>query len=290
MVEALKNVTLIQLLGDQRRAGTGNSLFAMTQIDLAYHSNKIEGSTLTKEQVTYLFDKNEVVSDDNGSGLQPMDDFVVANNHFKAFNLMLDTLDQPLSADIIKSFHRVLFSGIRKLDDPNFTLGDWKTIPNFIQYANTELVETVSPDKVNQRLLDLLERYFEKDQSLLFTHTDFHYRFEAIHPFADGNGRVGRLILFRETLKNGLVPPIIPESFRRDYLKALAVYPEDDFVFYRVVCQSQDLYLKQIEYFFGGIPVGLEPPVKQFQKSKKAFREWLDKREQADLSPESNAN
>jgi len=124
-----------------------------------------------------------------------------------------------------------------------------------------------------------VERYSASKAELVFTHSHFHYNLESIHPFEDGNGRVGRLVLFREMLKHGLVPPIIREDWRGDYLSALKKYQENNYPLYRVVCQSQELYLKQIEYFFGGIPVGLEPPLKQYHKSEKAFSEWLDKRE-----------
>lgn len=219
-----------------------SGIYAFTQRLLAYNSNKIEGSTLTEEQTASLFD----------SGILPKtDDFYRAkdveemNGHFLMFNKMLDTLEEPLTQELIKAFHYELKSGVFEDRANGYAIGDYKKRPNMIG-----MYTTVKPDEVAGEMEKLLTWYHTQkvDLSVL---AEFHGRYESIHPFQDGNGRTGRLILFRECLRNGIIPFVIEDANRHEYVEALKAYRENDCEkLVTLFRKEQEFYCNKCSYFF----------------------------------------
>lgn len=190
-------------------------MYAYTQRLLAYNSNKIEGSTLTEEQTASLFDNGTLPKSDDYYRAKDVEEM---NGHFLMFNKMLDTLDEPFTQELIKRFHYELKSGVFEDCANGYAIGDYKKRPNMIG-----MYQTVRPGDVAQEMYSLMEWYGNQtvDISIL---AEFHVRYENIHPFQDGNGRTGRLILFRECLKNKIVPVVIEDANRNEYLEALKEY------------------------------------------------------------------
>ena len=208
----------------------------------AYNSNKIEGSTLTEEQTASLFDTGVLPASDDVYRAKDVEEM---NGHFLMFNYMLDTLDRPLSQELIKRFHYELKSGVFEDRANGYAIGDYKKRRNIIG-----IYETVYPELVPVKMSELLGWYEaqEVDLSVLAV---FHARYESIHPFQDGNGRTGRLILFRECLKHEITPFIIRDENRVGYMNALTDYRKTDNVqklleLFRI---EQQFYEEKIRYF-----------------------------------------
>jgi len=237
----MKNQILNKILTEKQNRFKGG-LYHKTQINLAYNSNRIEGSKLTEEQTRYIFETRTIGFKDQEA--VPVDDIIETSNHFVAFDQMLDSIAEPLTSELIKSFHRILKSGTNDARQPWFGLGDWKKLPNEVGG-----IETSKPEEVDEHINQLLNWYKNLSQSNLEEIADFHYRFEKIHPFQDGNGRVGRLIMFRECLKNDVMPFIIDDEHKQFYYRGLAEFgkvPE----FLLDTCRSaQDIYQKWVSYF-----------------------------------------
>lgn len=195
-----------------------SGIYAYTQRVLAYNSNKIEGSTLTQEQTASLFDHGTLPRSDDYYRAKDVEEM---NGHFLMFNKMLDTLHEPLTQKLIKAFHYELKSGVFEDRANGYAIGDYKKRPNMIG-----IYQTVRPEKVEAEMAALLKWYAEQDIDLAVL-AEFHGRYESIHPFQDGNGRTGRLILFRECLKSGIVPVVIEDFNRNEYLEALKAYREE---------------------------------------------------------------
>lgn len=223
----------------QRRDFSG--IYALTQITFGYNSNKIEGSTLTEEQTASLFDTGSLPKSDDYYRAKDIEEM---NGHFLMFNLMINTLDQELSEDLIKRFHYELKSGVFEDRANGYAIGDYKTRPNIIGANRTTL-----PKDVPTEMKNLLEWYNEQEKSLT-TLAQFHTRYETIHPFQDGNGRTGRLILFRECLNNDLIPFIIEDKNRNEYIEALKTARDNDFsALAKLFRKEQKAYKEEIDYF-----------------------------------------
>lgn len=223
----------------QRRDFSG--IYALTQITFGYNSNKIEGSVLTEEQTASLFNTGSLPKSD---GYYRAKDIEEMNGHFLMFNLMINTLDQELSEDLIKRFHYELKSGVFEDRANGYAIGDYKTRPNIVGNNRTTLPKDVSTEMKN-----LLEWYNKQEKSLT-TLAQFHTRYETIHPFQDGNGRTGRLILFRECLNNDLVPFIIEDKNRNEYIEALKIARDNDFsTLTQLFRKEQKAYKEEIDYF-----------------------------------------
>jgi len=237
----MKNQILNKILTEKQNRFKGG-LYHKTQINLAYNSNRIEGSKLTEEQTRYIFETRTIGFKDQEA--VPIDDIIETSNHFVAFDLMLDSLAEPLTPEIIKTFQRILKSGTDDARKSWFGLGDWKKLPNEVGG-----IETSQPEEVGEHINQLLNWYQNQTIISLIEIADFHYRFEKIHPFQDGNGRVGRLIMFRECLKNDVMPFIIDDDHKQFYYRGLAEFekvPE----FLLDTCRSaQDIYQKWVSYF-----------------------------------------
>lgn len=241
----MKNDELIKRFQIERKKFDRSGIYAYTQRTMAYNSNKIEGSTLNEEQTASLFDTGM---------LPPGDDYYRAkdveetNGHFLMFNKMLDTLDEPLDASLIKAFHYELKSGVFEDRANGYAIGDYKKRPNMIG-----MYETVLPQDVPAKMEELLGRYTSLPEKSLQVMAAFHAEYESIHPFQDGNGRTGRLILFRECLKEGLTPVVIEHRLRMKYLEGLRQYRDSgqtDFL-EELFCEEQEIYAGKIRYFLG---------------------------------------
>ena len=233
---------LIKRFKIEREKLDRSGVYAYTQRLLAYNSNKIEGSTLTEEQTASLFDNGTLPKSDDYYRAKDVEEM---NGHFLMFNKMLDTLDEILSQELIKQFHYELKSGVFEDRANGYAIGDYKQRPNMIG-----IYQTVRPENVEEEISILLEWYLKQDVTLAVL-AEFHARYESIHPFQDGNGRTGRLILFRECLKNGIVPTVIEDANRNEYLEALKKYREEKSLnkLISLFEKEQQFYLEKCKYF-----------------------------------------
>lgn len=219
-----------------------SGVYAYTQRLLAYNSNKIEGSTLTEEQTASLFDNGTLPKSDDYYRAKDVEEM---NGHFLMFNKMLDTLEEALSEDLIKQFHYELKSGVFEDRANGYAIGDYKQRPNMIG-----IYQTVRPENVPQEMYLLMDWYHTQDADISVL-AEFHARYESIHPFQDGNGRTGRLILFRECLKNGIVPVVVEDANRNEYLDALKEYREEKSLNKLNILfeKEQVFYMEKCRYF-----------------------------------------
>lgn len=226
----------------ERKKFDRSGVYGYTQRLLAYNSNKIEGSTLTEEQTASLFDNGTLPKSDDYYRAKDVEEM---NGHFLMFNKMLDTLEEPLTQELIKQFHYELKSGVFEDRANGYAIGDYKERPNVIG-----IYHTVRPENVAEEMRKLLEWYSNQvvDISAL---AEFHIRYESIHPFQDGNGRTGRLIVFRECLKNHIVPVVIEDANRNEYLNALKAYREDGNIelMVKLFMKEQEFYYVKSNYF-----------------------------------------
>lgn len=219
-----------------------SGVYAYTQRMLAYNSNKIEGSTLTEEQTASLFDNGTLPKSEDYYRAKDVEEM---NGHFLMFNKMLDTLDETLTQELIKQFHYELKAGVFEDRANGYAIGDYKQRPNMIG-----MYQTVKPENVVQEMYLLMEWYNNQKADIPVL-AGFHARYESIHPFQDGNGRTGRLILFRECLKNGIVPVVIEDANRSEYLEALKEYREEkkQDKMIELFVKEQQFYFEKCKYF-----------------------------------------
>lgn len=226
---------LLKQLILERNKQYKNGIYYTTQVELAYNSNRIEGSKLKKEHTESLFSAKAIVA--NEGDIIRSDDVIETTNHFRAFDYLLDTVSDDLNENMIKEFHRILKTGTSDADISWFNVGKYKQLPNMVA-----LQDTTAPEDVEKAMATLLDDYnLEVDHNFNLI-LDFHVKFERIHPFQDGNGRVGRLIMFRECLKNNITPFIINSEHRDFYYRGLREYFKEP-GFLRDTCLSaQDKY------------------------------------------------
>lgn len=241
---------ILEKLLEERSHGLKGGLFHKTQVKLTYNTNRIEGSKLTEEQTRYIFETKTVGF--NADGL-PVDDIIETSNHFRCFDYLLNTIEQPLNVGIIKEFHKILKNGTSDSHKSYFNVGAWKKIPN--EVGN---VETSQPENVDEDMNSLLESYLANYIVTLDEIIAFHYQFETIHPFQDGNGRVGRLIMFRECLKHDIVPFIIDKDMKLFYYRGLSEFKMDQAYLRNTCLASQDTYRVWVNYFYPEIDVSDE--------------------------------
>ncbi|RKI83800.1 Fic family protein [bacterium 1xD42-87] len=228
---------LLERFKIEREKFDRSGVYAYTQRLFAYNSNKIEGSTLTEEQTASLFDNGTLPKSDDYYRAKDVEEM---NGHFLMFNKMLDTLDEPLTQELIKKFHYELKSGVFEDRANGYAIGDYKQRPNMIG-----MYQTVRPEDVEKEMNVLMGWYFRQKVNISVL-SEFHARYESIHPFQDGNGRTGRLILFRECLKNGIVPVVIEDANRNEYLEALKEYREE-----KSLDKLITLFEKEQQFYFG---------------------------------------
>ena len=232
---------LLRLLQEEKSMRLKGGLYHHTQIKLCYNSNRIEGSKLSEDQTRYIFETNTLSIDPNETA--NVDDIIETVNHFICFDYMLDIADMLLSEDIIKEFHRLLKTNTSDSRKEWFKIGDYKSRPNIVGDN-----ETTAPNKVKSAITNLLSSY-NKKQIDFTAIVDFHYCFEKIHPFQDGNGRVGRLIIFKECLKHGIVPFIIEDEYKLFYYRGLKEFEHTPGFLIDTCLSAQDKYGGMMEYF-----------------------------------------
>lgn len=235
-------MTLSQRLLEEREAGLKGGIYHKVQIELAFNSNYIEGSQLSHDQTRYIFETNTLGFEEQKS--VNVDDIIETSNHFTAFDYLLDTFDQPLSEVWIKRVHTILKSGTSDSKKSWFQVGDYKKFPNEVGGRETSLPENVASD-----IERLLENYHGLSWVSFEDILDFHVQFERIHPFQDGNGRVGRLILFKECLKHGHVPFIISDDMKYFYYRGLAEWGEQNGFLLDTCLSAQDRFKQYLDYF-----------------------------------------
>lgn len=203
---------LLNILKEEKDMKLKGGIYHKTQIALTYNSNHIEGSTLTEDQTRMIFETN-TIGEANSINV---DDIVETNNHFKCFDMIIDNAKKPLTEKLIKELHYKLKSGTSDDRISWFNVGEYKKLPNEVG-GN----ETCPPNKVASEVKKLLAKYNSKEKKTIEDIIEFHKDFESIHPFQDGNGRVGRLIMFKECLANNIVPFIIEDEFKFYYYRGL---------------------------------------------------------------------
>ncbi len=208
---------LLTALREQKAGKTKGGIYHRVQIDLTYNSNHIEGSRLTQDQTRYIFETNTIGITDDAVNV---DDIIETSNHFRAIDYIIDETDSKLTENHIKHLHFLLKSGTSDERKSWFRVGDYKKLPNEVG-GN----DTTKPENVRKEIKSLLKEYNSKKNPTIEDIIDFHKRFEAIHPFQDGNGRVGRLIMFRECLRLGYVPFIITDELKMFYYNGLRNWP-----------------------------------------------------------------
>ena len=236
-----KEMPLLAVLREQMQMKLRGGIYHKTQIELTYNSNHIEGSRLTQEQTRYIFETNTIGITDESVRV---DDIIETTNHFRCIDKIIERADAPLTESFIKELHGCLKAGTSDSRKEWFAVGAYKRLPNEVGG-----METTAPEEVPQQMRDLLKAYHAKKQKTLEDLVDFHQRFESIHPFQDGNGRVGRLILFKECLANGIVPFIITEELKLLYYRGLQQWPKVKGYLMDTCLTTQDNYQAILNYF-----------------------------------------
>jgi len=227
-------------LKEEREMRLKGSLYHYTQIKFAYNTNRIEGSLLTEDQTRYIYETNTICTGDDKTA--NVNDIIETVNHFSCFDFLLKIAQEPITEEIIKEFHSILKRGSSDSFKDWFKIGDYKTRENFVGDLKTS-----RPADVNNEMKDLISNY-TKENIDFNKIIDFHYNFERIHPFQDGNGRVGRLIMFKECLKNNIVPFIIEDVNKQFYYMGLKEYPNSKQRLIDTCLFAQDIYKDVINY------------------------------------------
>ena len=236
-----KVMPLLAVLREQKDAKLKGGIYHRTQIDLTYNSNHIEGSRLTHDQTRYIFETNTI-------GIEGervcVDDIIETTNHFRCIDIIIDRADERLTESLIKELHAVLKAGTSDSRRDWFAVGDYKRLPNEVG-GN----DTTAPEDVKHEMRALLAEYNAIKQKSFDDILDLHQRFESIHPFQDGNGRVGRLIMFKECLANGIVPFIITDDLKMFYYRGLQQWPHIKEYLRDTCLSAQDNYKALLDYF-----------------------------------------
>lgn len=234
-----------QALIEQRKINLSGNLYHKTQLDFAYNTNHIEGSTITPDETASIYDTGTILTSENK--IIVLKDATETKNHFTLFKYMLDTIDEKLNEDMIKKFHFILKDGTLTDEEKVwFNVGEYKKIKNFVGNITTSL-----PSEVSKDMMELLKWYDSIDKKTILDIIEFHVRFEMIHPFQDGNGRVGRMIMFRECLYNDIMPFFTRERNKEFYIRGIKEYQNNNDKNYLIdTClNSQDNYEKMVNYF-----------------------------------------
>ena len=239
----ISKINVLDILREQKEMKLKGNLYHRTQISFAYNTNHIEGSTLTEDQTRYIFETNTILFE--GDTIAKVDDILETSNHFKLVDYMLDVADKKLTEKMIKEFHKILKEGTSDSRVEWFNVGEYKKRANTIGSG----IKTTSPNNVEKEMSKLMDWYNSLKQVTAKEIIDFHYRFESIHPFQDGNGRIGRIIIFKECLKNNIVPFIIQDADKLFYYRGLKEYKSEEGYLTDTCLNAQDQYIKMIEYY-----------------------------------------
>lgn len=232
---------LLQTLREQQQMHVKGGIYHHTQIDLTYNSNHIEGSRLTHDQTRYIFETNTIGLE--GESIR-VDDIMETVNHFRCIDLIIERAEVKLTETLIKELHLILKAGTSDSRKEWFAVGEYKRLPNEVGGK-----ETTAPENVHREIKALLKEYNSKKTKRFEDIVDLHQRFESIHPFQDGNGRVGRLIMFKECLANGHVPFIITEELKLFYYRGLREWDNVREYLLDTCLTAQDNYKVLLDYF-----------------------------------------
>lgn len=236
-----KVTPLLQVLRREKEARLKGGIYHRTQIDLTYNSNHIEGSRLTHEQTRFIYETNTIGVE--GESLR-VDDIIETTNHFRCIDLLIDRAEEKLTENFVKELHAVLKQGTTDSHKDWFAVGEYKRLPNEVGGC-----ETTSPVNVSREMKALLKEYNSIKQKTFEDIIDLHQRFEAIHPFQDGNGRVGRLMMFKECLACGFVPFIITDELKMFYYRGLREWNRVRGYLLDTCLTAQDNYKAFLDYF-----------------------------------------
>ena len=233
--------TLLDILKREKKASLTGGIYHKVQIELTYNSNHIEGSRLSHDQTRYIFETNTIgVVSDNVN----VDDIVETSNHFRCIDLVIENAESILTESFIKELHLILKNGTSDSRRSWFAVGDYKKLPNEVGGRETTL-----PENVADEMKMLITGYNAEKEKTFEQILDFHYHFERIHPFQDGNGRVGRLILFKECLRHNIVPFIIDEELKMFYYRGLSEWSRERGYLTDTCLAAQDKFKKYLDYF-----------------------------------------
>ena len=232
-IEKLKNELI-----EQRKTKFPGNIYNATQVLFAYNSNKIEGSRLTEDQIEMIFETGSFIAKNHD--VIKADDITEAVNHFRLFDYILDMIDKPLTKEMIIDMNKILKRGTSDEFNPRYNVGGFKVLPNVI--GLTHVIKTSRPENVENDINDLLFEYENRRNIDIEDIIDFHLKFERIHPFGDGNGRVGRAIMFKECLRKNIIPFVILDQHKAYYLRGLREYDRDKNFLIDTCLNEQDIY------------------------------------------------
>ena len=233
--------TLLDILKEEKASKYSGGIYHKTQIDLTYNSNHMEGSRLTHDQTRYIFETNTIGVEKE---VLNVDDVIETANHFRCIDMIIDNAKAALTEKLIKELHLTLKNGSSDSRKEWFAVGDYKKMPNEVGGMGTAL-----PEEVADKMKALLEAYNGKEEKTFEDILDFHVKFERIHPFQDGNGRVGRLIMFKECLKYNIVPFIIEDNLKMFYYRGLKEWNHEKGYLTDTCLAAQDKYKAYLDYF-----------------------------------------
>ena len=234
-------VTLLDILQEQKENKKAGGIYHKTQIDLTYNSNHMEGSRLTHDQTRYIFETNTIGVENE---VLNVDDVIETANHFRCIDMIIDNAKAVLTEKFIKELHLVLKNGTSDSRKDWFAVGDFIFMPNEVGG-----METALPEEVSGKMKALLAKYNAMEEKTFEDILDFHVKFERIHPFQDGNGRVGRLIMFKECLKYNIVPFIIEDNLKMFYYRGLKEWNNEKGYLTDTCLTAQDRYKAYLDYF-----------------------------------------
>lgn len=233
--------TLLQILREQKASKMTGGIYHKVQIDLTYNSNHIEGSRLTHDQTRYIFETNTIGFEKETVNV---DDVIETANHFRCIDMVIDHAGNALTENFIKELHSILKTGTSDSRKDWFAVGAYKKLPNEVGGSDTAL-----PEEVAEKMQELLSKYNAMPSKTLEDIIAFHVTFERIHPFQDGNGRVGRLILFKECLKYNIVPFIIEDNLKLFYYRGLKEWDHEKGYLLDTCLTAQDQFKAYLDYF-----------------------------------------
>ena len=236
-----KPITLLDILQEEKAGKYSGGIYHKTQIDLTYNSNHIEGSRLTHDQTRYIFETNTIGVEKEALNV---DDVIETVNHFRCIDMIIDHARATLTEKFIKKLHLILKTGTSDSRKDWFAVGAYKKLPNEVGGIDTAL-----PEEVSDKMKALLVEYNSKEEKSFEDILDFHVKFERIHPFQDGNGRVGRLIMFKECLKYNIVPFIIEDNLKMFYYRGLKEWNDEKGYLTDTCLTAQDRFKAYLDYF-----------------------------------------
>ena len=234
----------------QRKSKFKGNIYHYSQVNFAYNSNKIEGGRLSEDETEEIFETDSFIPKSDET--IKLDDLIEMKNHFRLFDYTLDTLNDDLSKEMIINMNKILKRNTTDEENPRYNVGGFKIIPNKIGLIN--VIDTSAPEDVEKDIGNLLLEYKKIKNVTIEDIIDFHYKFELIHPFGDGNGRVGRMIMFRECLRNNIMPFIVLDNDKPFYMRGLKNYKNDKLFLIDTIKQDlyEDIVNEMLDFYLNG--------------------------------------